>query len=169
MSMATIARKPVAQFVPSSSPAKAARIQPGRSLGLKRMEIPTLLKVITSGLRWSAVESFLQESGFTQLQLAQYLGIPVRTLARRKEVGGLDENESERLLRLSEIYDAALDLFNGDKADAREWLLSFEFQNEPALSSRYVRTVWDTALVVISMAVITLLNTPPPDIVYKTF
>lgn len=124
MSMATIARKPVAQFVPSSSPAKAARIQPGRSLGLKRMEIPTLLKVITSGLRWSAVESFLQESGFTQLQLAQYLGIPVRTLARRKEVGGLDENESERLLRLSEIYDAVLDLFSGDKADAREWLLS---------------------------------------------
>jgi putative toxin-antitoxin system antitoxin component (TIGR02293 family) len=88
------------------------------------MEIPTLLKVITSGLRWSAVESFLQESGFTQLQLAQYLGIPVRTLARRKEVGGLDENESERLLRLSEIYDATLDLFNGDKADAREWLFS---------------------------------------------
>jgi alginate O-acetyltransferase complex protein AlgI len=52
---------------------------------------------------------------------------------------------------------------------AREWLLSFEFQNESALSSRYVRTVWDTALVVISMAVTTLLNTPPPDIVYKKF
>lgn len=88
------------------------------------MEIPTLIQVITSGLRWSAVESFLQESGFTQQQLAQYLGVPVRTLARRKEVGELDENESERLLRLSEIYDAALDLFGGDKDEVREWLLS---------------------------------------------
>jgi len=122
--MATIARKSVAQFVPSSSAGKTARVQPGRSLGLKRMEIPSLIKVITSGLRWSAVESFLHESGFIQQQLAQYLGIPIRTLARRKEVGGLDENESERLLRLAEIYDAALDLFSGDKDEAREWLLS---------------------------------------------
>lgn len=124
MGMAPTVRKPVAQFVPSSSSAKTLRIQPGRSLGLKRMEIPTLLKVITSGLRWSAVDSFLQESGFTQQQLALYLGVPLRTLARRKEAGGLDENESERLLRLSEIFDAALDLFGGDNADAREWLLS---------------------------------------------
>jgi putative toxin-antitoxin system antitoxin component (TIGR02293 family) len=124
MNMATIARKSIAQFVPTPSPTKVVRIQPGRSLGLKRMEIPTLLKVITSGLRWSSVDSFLNESGFSQQQLAQYLGIPLRTLARRKEGGGLDENESERLLRLSEIYDAALDLFSGDKADARGWLLS---------------------------------------------
>ena len=52
---------------------------------------------------------------------------------------------------------------------AREWLLSFQFENQPALSSRYVRTVWDTALVVISMATMILMNSPPPDIVYKTF
>lgn len=88
------------------------------------MAIPSLIQVISSGLRWSAVENFRQESGFTQQQLAQYLGIPARTLARRKEVGELDENESERLLRLSEIYDAALDLFGGDQDEAREWLLS---------------------------------------------
>jgi putative toxin-antitoxin system antitoxin component (TIGR02293 family) len=122
--MATTVRKSIAQFVPSLSPTKAVRIQPGRSLGLKRMEVPTLLEVITSGLRWSSVDSFLHESGFTQQELAQYLGVPIRTLARRKEGGGLDENESERLLRLSEIYDAALDLAGGDKANAREWLLS---------------------------------------------
>lgn len=51
----------------------------------------------------------------------------------------------------------------------REWLLSFQFENRPALSSRYVRTVWATVLLVISIATITLLNAPPPDIVYKTF
>jgi putative toxin-antitoxin system antitoxin component (TIGR02293 family) len=124
MSMATTVRKPVAQFVPSASPSRSVRAQAGKSLGLKRMEIPSLLKIITSGLRWSSVDSFLHESGFSQQQLAQYLGVPLRTLARRKEAGGLDENESERLLRLSEIYDAALHLFSGDKADAREWLLS---------------------------------------------
>jgi alginate O-acetyltransferase complex protein AlgI len=52
---------------------------------------------------------------------------------------------------------------------AREWLLSFQFGNQPVLSSRYVRTAWSTALVVISIATIILLNAPPPDIVYKTF
>jgi hypothetical protein len=48
-------------------------------------------------------------------------------------------------------------------------LLSFQFENQPALSSRYVRTVWVTALVVISIATMILVNAPPPDIVYKTF
>ena len=53
--------------------------------------------------------------------------------------------------------------------EIRLWLLSFQFENQPALSSRYVRTVWSTALVVISIATIMLLKAPPPDIVYKTF
>jgi hypothetical protein len=51
----------------------------------------------------------------------------------------------------------------------REWLLSFQFENQPVLSSRYVRTVWDTTLVVISIATMILMNAPPPDIIYKTF
>ena len=52
---------------------------------------------------------------------------------------------------------------------AREWLLSSQFENQPVLSSRYVRTAWSTVLVVISVATLLLLNAPPPDIVYKTF
>jgi D-alanyl-lipoteichoic acid acyltransferase DltB (MBOAT superfamily) len=51
----------------------------------------------------------------------------------------------------------------------REWLLSFQIENQPVLSSRYVRTAWCTVLIVISVATIILLNAPPPDIVYKTF
>lgn len=51
----------------------------------------------------------------------------------------------------------------------REWSLSFQFENQPALASRYFLTVWDTALVVISIAAMVLLNAPPPEIVYKRF
>jgi D-alanyl-lipoteichoic acid acyltransferase DltB (MBOAT superfamily) len=51
----------------------------------------------------------------------------------------------------------------------RECLLSFQFENQPLLSSRYVRTVWVTVLLVISIATMTLLNAPPPDIIYRTF
>ncbi len=37
------------------------------------------------------------------------------------------------------------------------------------LRSRYLRTAWSTALVVITVAIILLLDQPPPTIVYKTF
>ena len=51
----------------------------------------------------------------------------------------------------------------------RTWLLSFEWQNQPFLLSRYVRTVWGTALVVLAAAIVMLLNAPAPEIVYKAF
>jgi alginate O-acetyltransferase complex protein AlgI len=51
----------------------------------------------------------------------------------------------------------------------RGWLLSLQWQQEPVLLSRYTRTVWDTALVVIAVATVMLLNAPAPDIVYKAF
>ena len=51
----------------------------------------------------------------------------------------------------------------------REWLFSFRFENRPLVLSRYVRTIWDTALAVIAVAAVMLLNAPAPDIVYKTF
>ncbi|MDQ2773930.1 MAG: hypothetical protein M3Y57_03225 [Acidobacteriota bacterium] len=52
---------------------------------------------------------------------------------------------------------------------ARAWMLSFEWQNQPLLLSRYVRTVWGTALVVLAVAIVMLLNAPAPEIVYKAF
>jgi D-alanyl-lipoteichoic acid acyltransferase DltB (MBOAT superfamily) len=52
---------------------------------------------------------------------------------------------------------------------ARAWLLSYLFEGQPVLHSRYVRTSFATALLVIALAVVLLLNTPAPDIVYKTF
>ncbi len=51
----------------------------------------------------------------------------------------------------------------------RAWLLSFKWENQPIVLSRYTRTVWNTALVVIAAATVSLLNAPAPDIVYKAF
>jgi D-alanyl-lipoteichoic acid acyltransferase DltB (MBOAT superfamily) len=51
----------------------------------------------------------------------------------------------------------------------REALLAIRWQGIPFLHSRYWRTAWDTALVVITLAVILLSNQPAPEIVYKTF
>jgi alginate O-acetyltransferase complex protein AlgI len=52
---------------------------------------------------------------------------------------------------------------------AREWLLSFQFEDRPFLQSRYARTAWCTVLAVITVTTLALLNAPAPDIVYKAF
>lgn len=40
---------------------------------------------------------------------------------------------------------------------------------EPVVRSRYVRVAWDTALFVVTTAIIVLLDSPAPEIVYKSF
>jgi alginate O-acetyltransferase complex protein AlgI len=52
---------------------------------------------------------------------------------------------------------------------ARDWLLGFQFEGRPLLSSRYARTAWCTLLIVITATTLSLLNAPAPDIVYKAF
>jgi hypothetical protein len=48
-------------------------------------------------------------------------------------------------------------------------LLAIRFEDRPLFSSRYVRTVWTTALAVIAAAAVLLLNAPAPEIIYRTF
>lgn len=50
------------------------------------------------------------------------LGIPPRTLARRKSAGRFSSDESERIIRLGRVFDLAVDLFEGDTAAAVNWL-----------------------------------------------
>jgi hypothetical protein len=51
----------------------------------------------------------------------------------------------------------------------RETALRVTWNGTPVVRSRYLRTAWATALSVITAAVVVLLDTPAPDIVYKTF
>ena len=57
-------------------------------------------------------------------QIASIVGIPPRTLARRKSSGRLTSDESEKLLRLSSVFEQAVNLFEGDEANARQWLMT---------------------------------------------
>jgi len=52
---------------------------------------------------------------------------------------------------------------------ARNWVLSIKRDGKAALQRRYVLTVVDTALMVVSLWVVVLLNVPTPEIVYKAF
>ncbi len=52
---------------------------------------------------------------------------------------------------------------------ARNLTFGVTWKKEPLVRSRYVRTAWDTALVVVTLTSIVLLDSPAPDIIYKTF
>ena len=133
-----MANKSAVAFVPSHAPKGRSRI--GTTLGLKSMDVPTLIRAANAGLSWNSVKRFLGATGLNQQQLAKYLDIPERTFARRRETGSLDRRESEKLLRLAEIWEAGLDLFDGDEARTREWLVAPAFGLGNVAPIDYART-----------------------------
>ena len=52
---------------------------------------------------------------------------------------------------------------------ARDAILAIQLNGDPVVRSRYVRTAWNTAMLVITVTIIVVLDSPAPDIVYKTF
>ena len=57
-------------------PQMERKSSPGRMLGLKEMNLPSLIRLIDKGLPWSTVPAFARISGFSQQELANFLGIP---------------------------------------------------------------------------------------------
>jgi len=93
-------------------------------LGLREFDTRTLHKKVEKGFAFAAVLRVLRLMALPMQALAELLLIPTRTLQRRKVVGRLEPDESDRLLRLVRIYGKALELFEGDNRAALEWLHS---------------------------------------------
>jgi putative toxin-antitoxin system antitoxin component (TIGR02293 family) len=81
-----------------------------------------LIERVKSGFEFSALESLSLATGQALPELASRVGIPPRTLARRKSAGRLSMEESERVVRLANLYEKAGELFNGNVAGARQWM-----------------------------------------------
>jgi len=81
------------------------------------------IEVIRKGIPAAAVESLLKAMQVSQSELARALGIPERTLARRKREGVLNSEESAKLLRLARAVGRANEVFENAQA-ALHWLKS---------------------------------------------
>lgn len=79
--------------------------------------------VIRRGLSSAAVDSLAKTLRVTQSELAVALGIPERTLARRKKEGTLNSEESAKLVRLARVVGRAKETFE-DLDTALDWLKS---------------------------------------------
>jgi putative toxin-antitoxin system antitoxin component (TIGR02293 family) len=114
---------------------------PGRTLGLKAENSGELIRQVGRGFSFQLLRAFEARSGILSLaEIASIIGIPPRTLARRKASGRLTADESEKLLRLSSVFEQAVDLFEGDEAEARQWLTTAKKALENQTPLAYSRT-----------------------------
>ena len=81
------------------------------------------IEVIRQGIPAVAIEALTKAIRVSQSELARALGIPERTLARRKREGILTSEESGKLLRLARVVGRANEVFE-DLDTALHWLKS---------------------------------------------
>jgi putative toxin-antitoxin system antitoxin component (TIGR02293 family) len=96
----------------------------GASLGLGASNTFDLIQQIDRGFSFKTLLTLEANSGVSLALLASVIGIPERTLARRKTSGKLEPDESERLLRVSTLFEKCVELFEGDVTAAVNWLTS---------------------------------------------
>ena len=92
-------------------------------LGVKLRSSLDWVGMIRGGIPAAAIEPILRAVRLSRSELAQALGIPERTLARRKRDGVLSSEESSKLLRLARVVSRAREVFD-DSAAAIDWLKS---------------------------------------------
>lgn len=79
--------------------------------------------LVRQGLPTSVVDEVTKAVHLTQAELSAALGIPERTLIRRKKEGVLSPEESTKLLRLARVVQRAVEVFE-DSESAIDWLKS---------------------------------------------
>lgn len=108
---------------PSAGPRRVMRFRGrGASLGLRAGDTAELIQKVESGFSFATLKTLEFNSGLELSLLASIIGIPQRTLARRKAAGKLAPDESERLLRISNLFEKCVELFEGDVTAAAHWL-----------------------------------------------
>lgn len=91
-------------------------------LGLRSYDTPSLLKRLVEGLSFAAFRRLQRNMDLSQQELAELVDMSTRTLARRREKGRLESDESDRLVRLARVFALTIELFEGDVEAARSWL-----------------------------------------------
>ena len=127
------------QWVAQTAPSIEALLGGSKVLQVKQRSALDWISVIRKGISSAAVDSLAKTLRVTQSDLAVALGIPARTLARRKNEGALNSEESAKVLRLARVIARATQTFEGLDA-AVTWL---KFPNA-ALSGATPLSLLDT-------------------------
>jgi putative toxin-antitoxin system antitoxin component (TIGR02293 family) len=106
--------------------AEPAEVQVTELLGGRKVlgrvfETNDLLRVVRGGLPYASLEALTRNLGLEPSAVGAVVGIPERTLARRKHERQLSPVESDRLYRLAYVTHVASAVLGGVEA-ARKWL-----------------------------------------------
>jgi putative toxin-antitoxin system antitoxin component (TIGR02293 family) len=93
-------------------------------LGLRTFDWASLIRAVERGFPYETIEHLQRNTVIAIDTLLDWLQISTRTLARRKQQGRFEPEESDRLLRASRVFGRALELFEGDRDAAVEWMFS---------------------------------------------
>jgi len=106
-----------------------------RLLGLELHTTPELISAVRYGLPYEVFPRLQEALGLNAQTLAGLVGIPVRTLNKRKHAGRFTPEESDNLLRIARVGSRVFDFFESREA-ALGWLKSPEmaFDNVTPLS-----------------------------------
>jgi len=91
-------------------------------LGLETFDPLDLLRAVKKGLSYRTFERFRRNTSLSFERISDLIDIPRRTMTRRKREGRFLPVESDRLLRASRVFGKTLELFEGDRDAATEWL-----------------------------------------------
>ncbi len=94
----------------------------GHSIGTSYANFVDQLALIDAGLPTAAIATFQRATGLSVARINDVAGITAGTYSRRLQVGRLSSGETERMLRLSRVFERAVDLYRGDVPAARQWL-----------------------------------------------
>ncbi|CAD5255557.1 Antitoxin [Alteromonas sp. 38] len=83
-----------------------------------------LQEAIARGLPYSIYLRVASYAEITNAEFVGVLGISVSTLSRRANTGRLSVGESEKVVRLIQMINAGIILFDGNKDKALSWLKS---------------------------------------------
>lgn len=98
-----------------------ASLVAGLSLGLGNVGVFEIQSKLQQGLPFATLGRFEKASELPKAAILDVIRLPARTLARRKARGKLSFEESERLFRLSRVFQRAVELYHGKVDVARRW------------------------------------------------
>lgn len=92
-------------------------------LGIKTTNVLELITAVERGFSFSTLERMQRETGLPMERLAVSIGISPRTLTRRRKTKKLSVAESDRLVSISRLLTAAVELFEGNTEKAYQWFV----------------------------------------------
>lgn len=95
---------------------------PGSSIGASYKTWLEAEGLIERGLPFCAIDRLAEASGMSYERIKKLARLTAATFARRRQAGKLSPEESERILRISRVFERAMDLFHADRGAARQWL-----------------------------------------------